>query len=248
MPYGYITTRQTLRDAGFAVHQIDNLLKAQNIIAVSSGVYRSPETTISWEGMVASLQKLQFGVTVGGLTALSLTGFQHYVTLSSAEQVALFYTQRLPAWVQTATPSTHFDFHRHTKLLHPSAQAGPLYWSITSARHPSIEFAASRPELALLETLLGVPDTLSFEHADFLMEGLSTLSPTRLHSALNQCRSIKVKRLFFWFAQRHQHGWAKKLNAENYNLGAGKRVLATPGKLDKTFQITVPEQMHAKAK
>lgn len=248
MPYGYLTTRRTLRDAGFTVHQIDNLLKAQDIVAESPGVYRSPETTITWEGMVASLQKLQFEFNVGGLTSLSMAGFQHYVALAPVEQVTLFYTQKLPAWVQKATPSAHFDFYSREKLLHLSAQTVSLYWSLTSAQQPSIEVVASRPELALLETLLGVPDNLSFEHADLLMEGLSTLSPTRLHTALTHCRSIKVKRLFFWFAQRHQHSWTKKLTIASYNLGAGKRVLAKPGKLDKTFQITVPEQMYAEAK
>ena len=107
---------------------------------------------------------------------------------------------------------------------------------------------SSRPELALLETLLGVPEMLSFEHVDLLLESLTTLSPKRIDTALRLCSSVKAKRLFFWFASRHGHGWANKLNASNYNLGAGKRMVAKPGKLDKTYLITVPAWMHEQSK
>ena len=44
------------------------------------------------------------------------------------------------------------------------------------------------------------------------MEGLGNLSPRRLHTLLVACRSVKVKRLFLWFAQRHKHAWLKKLD------------------------------------
>lgn len=56
---------------------------------------------------------------------------------------------------------------------------------------------------------------------------------------------MKVKRLFFFFADRHHHSWAKFLKADQIDLGKGKRVLANPGKLDKKYQITVPEDLYA---
>jgi hypothetical protein len=102
----------------------------------------------------------------------------------------------------------------------------------------------SSPEKACLEMLMDVPNTVSFEHADELMQGLTSLSPRKLEVLLNACRHVKVKRLFFWFADRQGYNWLKKLDYQNFDLGKGKRVVAKGGKLDKKYQITVPEYLH----
>jgi hypothetical protein len=88
-----------------------------------------------------------------------------------------------------------------------------------------------------------LPNRESFHQADMLMEGLANLSPRRLAKLLADCRSVKVKRLFFFFADRHPHAWRRQLRAEDFDLGSGKRVLAKGGKLDSRYQITVPEDL-----
>jgi len=103
----------------------------------------------------------------------------------------------------------------------------------------------SSPERASLELLDEVPQRETFHQADVLMEGLRNLSPRRLHALLVACRSVKVKRLFLWFAERHQHSWLKKLDRNGIDLGHGKRMLVRGGKLDKTLNITVPEFIDA---
>ena len=90
-----------------------------------------------------------------------------------------------------------------------------------------------------------VPQRETFHQADVLMEGLSNLSPRRLHTLLVACRNVKVKRLFLWFAERHQHAWLKKLDRKHIDLGHGKRMLVRGGKLDTKFNITVPESIDA---
>jgi hypothetical protein len=61
----------------------------------------------------------------------------------------------------------------------------------------------SAPERAVLELLDELPSRESFHQADKLMEGLGNLRPRRLQDLLADCRSVKVKRLFFFFADRH---------------------------------------------
>ena len=85
----------------------------------------------------------------------------------------------------------------------------------------------SSVERAYLELLDEVPEKITFDLADKLMEGMSTLSPRRLQKLLLDCRSVKVKRLFLFFTDRHQHSWAKYLKRDEIDLGKGKRVLAT---------------------
>ena len=55
----------------------------------------------------------------------------------------------------------------------------------------------------MLELLDELPERETFHQVDMLMEGLTNLSPRRLQKLLADCRSVKVKRLFFFFADRH---------------------------------------------
>jgi hypothetical protein len=54
-----------------------------------------------------------------------------------------------------------------------------------------------------------------------------------------------VKRLFFFFADRHQHAWLKRIDRAAVDLGKGKRMLVKGGKLDRAYQITVPGNLDA---
>ncbi|WP_095210104.1 type IV toxin-antitoxin system AbiEi family antitoxin domain-containing protein [Endozoicomonas ascidiicola] len=54
---------------------------------------------------------------------------------------------------------------------------------------------------------------------------------------------MKVKRRFFWLAQRHHYTWFARLNSDNYELGSGKRVIAKHGVLGSQYLITVPSHM-----
>jgi hypothetical protein len=101
------------------------------------------------------------------------------------------------------------------------------------------------PERAFLELLDEVPKHETFHQADILMEGLRNLSPRRLQTLLCACKSVKVKRLFFWFAERHNHAWLQKLDQSAIDLGQGKRMLVRGGRFDAKYNITVPENLDA---
>ena len=103
----------------------------------------------------------------------------------------------------------------------------------------------STPERAVLELLDGLPGRETFHQVDMLMEGLVGLSPKRASRLLGECRSVKVKRLFPWLAERHGHPWLERLDRDGIDLGRGKRMLVRGGKLDAKYQITVPEDLDA---
>lgn len=248
-PYGYIATKTWLRSQGLSAHSIDNLVKSRQLITVAPGVYKRPETPLQWRGLVASLQKMGYSFSVGGLTALEAHGLQHYLSMGSREQVHLYGTGKLPAWVNKLIPDTEFIRHSYSSLFEGEYDSLPKAGSIDiePASSASVAYALSFPETAILEALMDVPGKVSFEHADQLMAGLTTLSPGRLGATLKRCKNVKVLRLFFWLAERHPHPWRKKLPPGDFNLGSGKRALARRGKLNKKYQITVPEAMYGKA-
>ena len=101
----------------------------------------------------------------------------------------------------------------------------------------------STPERAVLELLDELPQHESFDQVDVLMEGLSDLAPRRLQKLLVRCRSVKVKRLFFFFADRHRHAWLKHVDRTAIDLGSGKRMLVKDGRYDPTYEITVPKEL-----
>ena len=98
-------------------------------------------------------------------------------------------------------------------------------------------------ERATIEMLDQVPDDVGFDHADESFQGLSNLRPRLVTRLLADCRSVRAKRLFLFYAERHGHAWLKHVDRDMVDLGTGKRQLAPGGKLDSRYQITVPASL-----
>ncbi|WP_245326925.1 type IV toxin-antitoxin system AbiEi family antitoxin domain-containing protein [Bradyrhizobium sacchari] len=59
-----------------------------------------------------------------------------------------------------------------------------------------------------------------------LVDGFCKLNPRKLQKLLDNCRSVKVKRLLFWSADRHNHFWLEQIDRDKVDLAlrlAGKR-------------------------
>ena len=69
----------------------------------------------------------------------------------------------------------------------------------------------SSPELAAMEMLYLIPNEQSFDEALKITEGLTTLRPQLVQSLLEECNSVKVKRLFLFMSEKCQHQWFKNL-------------------------------------
>ncbi len=245
VPYGLLATRTWLMEQGLARHSIDNLLKSGQLKAIARGVFTRSDSSLKWEGAVSSLQRMGSDLTVGGLSALELQGFAHYLPLSGEATIHLYGRMKLPEWASRLRVGARFVAHNAGRLFAPSsAESGDDFTVDRPWGDQSWTLRVSTPERAVLELLQDVPSGVSFEHAEQLMQGLSTLSPRRLESLLRATRSVKAKRLFFWLAERQNHAWIKKLDAGAFDLGSGKRVLVKGGKLDKKYRITVPEEMY----
>jgi len=228
-------------------------------------VYRRPRGTLRWEQVVISLQTLlEVPVAVGGRTALELQGYAHYLPTEHRE-IHLYGQRRPPSWLHKLPLEVRFAFHNSRRLFHSDSRDRDLSnmsWVAWTGQSASTEssrgdltvlpwgqwdwpLALSAPERALFELLDELPTRESFHQVDKLVEGLVTLSPRRLQVLLEDCKSVKVKRLFFFFADRHRHPWLKRIDRKAIDLGKGKRMLVRGGRLDPTYKITVPEDLYA---
>lgn len=208
---------------------------------------------------------LERPVAVGGRTALELHGFAHYLSSEGPREVRLYGDEPAPGWLGKLPIVTPFVFHNARKLFRAEPIASGLEGlkSAMAADGPSHRaqihgsltwryfgdggwpIVLSTPERAVLELMDELPGGETFHQVDMLMEGLVGLSPKRASRLLGECRSVKVKRLFLWFAERHGHPWFERLDRDGIDLGKGKRMLVRGGKLDAKYQITVPEDLDA---
>lgn len=250
LPYGMLSTKTWLAEQGLSAHAIDNAVKTETLLRLATGVYSQYSRSVSWEGVVASLQRMEKhegadvpSVVVGGLSALSLSGLSQYLSLGGKPRIHLYVAGSLPAWLARLSLPAEFEGHSTSRLWPESLLKDKAFvkeheWE---AELPPVYFSC--PEKAIVELLTDLPDAVTFEHANELMQGLVNLSPRKLDMLLKACDSVKAKRLFFWLAKRQSYPWFSKLNVEDYDLGSGKRVVAKGGKLDTDYLITVPSTM-----
>ncbi len=242
LPEGLVVDRAWLNAQGVSRPSIDYYLRTGRLQAVARGAYRRPGPALKWEHLVYSLQELGYPVYVGGRAALELQGYTHYLSMSGKQQIDLYGVRHIPSSLLTNSAPIKLEIHSVDLFSELPAEAvttkpfGHWDWPIRYAT----------PELALLELLAAVGKEADFSVMDKFFESAVTLRPSLVNKLLNICTQVKAKRLFLWFATRHNHAWLKQIDISKVNLGSGKRVIVTGGALDKQYQITVPREMQNK--
>ncbi len=262
VPDGLFVTAAWLERRGYSralrKHYVDH--GWLNLLA--RGLYRRSEGPLTWQQVFVSLNSLlDYPVSIGGLTALGLQGYAHYLT-QSGQVYHLYSDENAPYWLDNLPIPARFPVHNRQRLIEstpaplerpPLAASREGSGAQDTSSTPGLRsepwsewewpIVMSRPERAILELLDELPKHESFHNVNLVMEGLVNISPTRMQSLLELTKSIKVKRLFFFFADRHNHEWLQRLDKTRIDLGSGKRMLAKGGRLDTTYQITVPEDL-----
>jgi len=240
LPLGLVTTRAHMLTQGMDRHAFDNAVKSRKLKAICRGVYVREGLSLSWQGVMSSLNLLfkNQPVYLGGLSVLEQSGVNHYLKKKAVIHVYAAINQ--PKWLDALDLDVNFIWHGTKRIWHSlnDDDLQRVNW-----RNDVPGYLQATMERACLELLADVPNEISFEHADALFQGLSTLSPRKLQVVLNQCKSVKAKRLFFWFTKRHGFAWSRHLNVADFDLGKGKRVLDKNGVLDKALLITVPHDL-----
>ncbi len=113
---------------------------------------------------------------------------------------------------------------------------------MTEVELKTFSIKLSSPARAIMECLYLAPLHQDLVECFELMEGLNNLRPQSVQELLEQCTSIKVKRLFLYLAEKVNHDWVKYLNLEKIDLGRGKRSIIKNGVYIPKYQITVPKE------
>lgn len=224
---------------------------------VRQGLYRRPFTTgasreaaTGWKIPLLSAQWIMgHRFHVGGTSALSLHGHSHYLQVGGDAGIYL-YGSDTPTWLVEL--QTDARFVRRNDALFGEQPTGVEDGEFSLSDGPDAELTLSpwrwpirmsSAERAILEALDELPNNESFHTLDMAFESLVNLRPKLLTMLLAQCQSVKVKRLFFVYADKHAHAWRKHIDLSRIDLGRGDRALAAHGRLHPTYRITVPANL-----
>lgn len=242
-PQGAVVPPAWLEESGLSRRDAAKHAQRGNLLRIGTGAYARPGDDLRWEGGIYGLQYGEEPPTLsfwpGGLTALSLAGYSHYV-IFGRERLQLFGKPRvrLNKWFGAHDWGVDLELNPASLFQRDEDKIFETY--IPPGRTWRIYVSA--PEMAILELLYITPDELLF--SDRLVDtfnGLTNLRPRRLQRLLEVCTSVKVKRVFLLLGRNLEHGWYARLDKARIDLGKGKRQLIQGGKLDMEYQLVVPE-------
>jgi len=239
---GTVVLSAWLKDNGFSFELQRHYRKSGWLSAVGTGAMIRAGDTVGWEGALYALQKnARLPIHVGAKTALSIHGKAHFLELSRTT-LSLFgpLDVRLPKWFFHGEWGVRMDYHR-TSFLPPDL-------GMVDIENGAFSIRVSAPARALMECLHLSASVEELIEAREMRDGLNNLRPQQAQTLLQRCGSIKVKRLFLYFADLSGHDWFKHVDQSDIDLGSGTRSLVSGGTYVSQYDIMVPKEFDLDAK
>lgn len=235
-PSNGIMLTSWLEKSGFSRSEISGYVESGWLQRVSTGVYTFVGDRPSLYGILGSYQK-QSNITyhVGAASALELKGFSHYIAMGKPVAV-IFSPVRppLPKWIG----NVDLDMN----LVEVSSKViGDI--GTEQMDYQGQALTVSSPERAIMECILLSPAYYDLMDVYFLMEMLTSLRASLVQQLLENCTSVKVKRMFLYMAEKARHRWFGKLDLSHISLGSGTRSFAKGGVKISAYDIVIPKEL-----
>lgn len=234
-PVGVVYLSSWLADNGYSYDLQKGYRKNKWLTSIGNGAMIRSGDQVGYQGAIYALQKYaKSSVHPGAKTALALAGKSHYLEIDPRRIIIFGAVEEvLPVWFKRHDWGPKIAYHT-TSMLPP--EAGMISYSVNN-----FDIQISGATRAMMECLYLAHDETSLLECYELMEGLNNLVPQKVEALLEQCSSVKVKRLFLFFAKKARHAWFKYVKTDNIDLGKGKRSLVKNGIYIPEYQITVPK-------
>lgn len=106
-----------------------------------------------------------------------------------------------------------------------------------------VDLLVSTPEQAFLECLLLAPQQYSYMDLFYMMEQLTTLRPEMLQRLLETTKSLKVKRMFLYMAEKRDTIGLMLSICQN-RIGNLQIAVGKNGVYISKYKITVPKELN----
>lgn len=239
-PKGTVAAQSWLEQQGIDRRLTEVYRRSGWVERIAPGAYIQAGDKVEWSGAIYTLQhQLGLKVHVGATTALLMAGLAHYMPLGKGGLSWVFVdateTRKIPTWFKKCFSERDNIQVVKTKLFTKLSES-----ALTKVQFKDYSIEVSAPERALLECMYFAPDSLTLEHASQLMEHARALRPNVAKALLENCQSVKVKRLFLYLAELHQHNWFKRIDLEKINLGSGTRQIGKGGYYVAKYKLSLP--------
>lgn len=235
-PPGVVLLSSWLKTKGYSYSLQAHYKKSNWLSPIGMGAYVRTGTKVDYFGGLYALQA-QAGLSVhlGGRTALSLLGRGHYLNLANGSIVLFGGTkEKLPTWFFKNNWGVQIDYFSTSFL--------PRDLGLIEVERPNFTIKVSSAARAMLECLYLAPLHQEFFECYELMEGMSNLRPKSVQELLENCTSVKAKRMFLYLAEKFKHEWLQFIDMSKIDLGSGKRRLVLNGIYIDKYKITVPRE------
>ncbi|WP_418894565.1 type IV toxin-antitoxin system AbiEi family antitoxin domain-containing protein [Limibacterium fermenti] len=237
-PKGLVLLSSWLVSEGYSYELQQQYRKSGWLRSIGKGAMLKSGDPLLLSGALLALQfQAKINIHYGGRSALELQGSSHYLQLTSQE-VTLFALGRtkLPPWFTDNKWDEEYNVFKLSLFKNDAI-------GLVDYQSAELGMKISSPARAMIECLSLCPNEFSLTEAYELMEGLSTLRPKSVQEILEECKSIKAKRLFLYFAERAGHSWFKYIDQTTIDIGSGNRSLVDNGVLVAKYKLVLPEEL-----
>lgn len=238
LPKGLVILSPWLTAEGYSYELQQRYRKSGWLKSIGKGAMIRTGDEFLLSGSITALQtQTKANIHIAGRSALELLGVTHYLQVNSKEMI-LFAEGKysLPVWF--TKNKWDFDTTLYCTSLFANEELGLIDYM-----DGELKMKISGAARALMECLSLAPNHFSLLEAKEIMEGLTTLRPAIVQELLENCNSIKVKRLFLFLAEKAEHSWFKYINLDKINLGSGKRSLIKDGVFIPKYLLVVPKDL-----
>jgi len=234
-PSGALYFGSWLNNNGISYFLQRHYRNSQWLTAIDKGVmYRTGEKPTLFSALSCFNSQLDKNFHIGAMSALEMRGFAHYVPLGR-QTVVIYFPQNewFPKWF------SKYDWG--VEILKKYSELNKT--GVSTINEDNFEIAVSSPERAFLESLDLTPKYYNLTDLYQVMEMLNSLRPNLLQQLLEECKSIKIKRLFLYMAEKAGHSWLEDLDFSKIDLGKGKRSIIKNGVYNSKYQITISRDL-----
>ncbi len=235
-PSNGILLTSWLEKSGFSRSEVSQYMKSEWLQRISTGVYQFTGDRPSLYGILASYQKqADLKYHIGAASALELQGFSHYIAMGKPTAIVFAPVRPpLPKWLNDADLDMNLA-EVSSKVL---GTAG-----IEQLDYRGQTLTVSSSERAIMECVLLSPVRYNLMDVYYLMEMLTSLRASLVQRLLENCTSVKVKRMFLYMAEKARHRWFAKLDLSRISLGSGTRSFAKGGVKIPAYDIVIPKEL-----
>lgn len=235
IPTGVLTSA-FLAQCGISRSEQVDYVRSGWLERIAQGVYCfKGNTPTLYATLFSYAEQMDWTYHVGAYAALEVFGYAHYVAMQEVPIHIFTHKDKMaPQWM------IHYPWGR---TLHNVSTTVLGDNGIEKRDVEGITLQVSSPERAFMECLLFAPEQYALMDLYYIMEMLNTLRPKVVQQLLEECSSVKVKRLFLYMAEKANHPWYKVLKTENIDLGTGTRSFQANGKTVAKYKIVLPQEL-----